>query len=57
MGTRIALLDLNERGRLEIFDYCRMMPEQEHPEKFNELVRAAFLETTPERSLAATDQH
>jgi len=57
MGTRIALLELNERGRLEIFDYCRMMPEQEHPEKFNELVRAAFLETTPERSLAATDQH
>ena len=57
MGTRIALLELNERGRLEIFDYCRMMPEQEHPEKFNELVREAFLETAPERSLAATDQH
>lgn len=53
---RIALLELNERGRLEIFDYCRMMPEQEHPEKFNELVREAFLETTETLSLAATDQ-
>jgi pimeloyl-ACP methyl ester carboxylesterase len=39
-----ALLQLNPRARLEIFDYCRMMPEQEHPEKFNELVRAALLE-------------
>lgn len=53
---RIALLELNERARLEIFDYCRMMPEQEHPEKFNELVREAFLETTETLSLAATDQ-
>jgi pimeloyl-ACP methyl ester carboxylesterase len=38
-----ALLQLNPRARLEVFDYCRMMPEQEHPEKFNELVRAALL--------------
>ncbi|MDQ1640134.1 MAG: hypothetical protein QOF62_3473 [Pyrinomonadaceae bacterium] len=53
---RIALLELNEHARLEIFDYCRMMPEQEHPEKFNELVREAFLETGEELSLAATDQ-
>jgi len=38
-----ALLQLNPRARLEVFDYCRMMPEQEHPEKFNELVRNALL--------------
>jgi pimeloyl-ACP methyl ester carboxylesterase len=56
MEKRIALLELNEHARLEIFDYCRMLPEQEHPEKFNELVREAFLETTEALSLAATDQ-
>ncbi|HBB89621.1 MAG TPA: alpha/beta hydrolase [Blastocatellia bacterium] len=56
LEKRIALLELNERARLEIFDYCRMMPEQEHPEKFNELVREAFLGTTETLSLAATDQ-
>jgi pimeloyl-ACP methyl ester carboxylesterase len=56
MEKRTALLELNERVRLEIFDYCRMMPEQEHPEKFNTLVREAFLTTKPERSLAASDQ-
>ncbi|HKP45090.1 MAG TPA: alpha/beta fold hydrolase, partial [Pyrinomonadaceae bacterium] len=39
---RVALLELNERARLEIFDRCRMMPEQEHPEQFNELVRDTF---------------
>jgi len=38
-----ALQDLNPRARLEVFDYCRMMPEQEQPEKFNSLVRATFL--------------
>jgi len=38
-----ALQALNPRARLEIFDYCRMMPEQEHPQKFNALVRDAFL--------------
>ena len=37
-----ALASLNPRVRLEIFDYCRMMPEQEHPEKFNDLVRNTF---------------
>jgi pimeloyl-ACP methyl ester carboxylesterase len=56
MEKRIGLLELNENARLEIFDYCRMLPEQEHPEKFNELVREAFLETSEELSLAATDQ-
>ena len=39
----IALLALNPRARLEIFDQCRMMPEQEQPEKFNNLVRVALL--------------
>jgi pimeloyl-ACP methyl ester carboxylesterase len=38
----LALQALNSRAALEIFDYCRMMPEQEQPEKFNALVRAAF---------------
>jgi pimeloyl-ACP methyl ester carboxylesterase len=39
----VELLEANPRARLEVFDYCRMMPEQEHPEKFNALVRDAFL--------------
>lgn len=39
----VVLLPLNSRARLEVFDYCRMMPEQEHPEKFNALVLDAFL--------------
>ena len=37
-----ALVQLNSHTRLEVFDYCRMMPEQEHPEKFNDLVRQTF---------------
>jgi pimeloyl-ACP methyl ester carboxylesterase len=37
-----ALIELNPRAWLEVFDYCRMMPEQEHPEKFNALVRESF---------------
>jgi pimeloyl-ACP methyl ester carboxylesterase len=46
----VALQELNARSRLAVFDYCRMMPEQEHPEKFNRLVRDTFLR----RPLAAT---
>ena len=38
-----TLLSANSSARLEVFDYCRMLPEQEHPEKFNLLVRDAFL--------------
>jgi pimeloyl-ACP methyl ester carboxylesterase len=38
-----SLQELNSRARLEVFDYCRMMPEQEQPERFNALVRATFL--------------
>ena len=41
--TGVSLLQLNPRAALEVFDYCRMMPEQEHPEQFNELVRQTFL--------------
>ena len=41
--TGISLLQLNPLAALEVFDYCRMMPEQEHPERFNELVRQTFL--------------
>jgi pimeloyl-ACP methyl ester carboxylesterase len=44
-----SLLELNSNASLEVFDYCRMMPEQEHPEEFNALVRDAFLK----RSAAA----
>jgi pimeloyl-ACP methyl ester carboxylesterase len=39
----VSLQELNPRATLEVFDYCRMMPEQEQPEKFNALVRATFL--------------
>jgi pimeloyl-ACP methyl ester carboxylesterase len=37
-----ALLQLNPRARIQVFDYCRMMPEQEHPEEFNALVSQSF---------------
>jgi pimeloyl-ACP methyl ester carboxylesterase len=46
-----SLEALNPRARLEVFDYCRMLPEQEQPEKFNALVRDTFLV----RSAAATE--
>jgi pimeloyl-ACP methyl ester carboxylesterase len=39
----VSLRALNPRASLEVFDYCRMMPEQEKPEEFNALVRATFL--------------
>lgn len=39
----VSLRELNPRASLEVFDYCRMMPEQEYPERFNSLVRATFL--------------
>ena len=37
-----ALLHLNPRADLEIFDRCRMTPHEEHPDKFNALVRRAL---------------
>ncbi len=33
------LLRLNSRARLEVFDRCRMMPQEEHAERFNSLLR------------------
>ncbi|HEX8116174.1 MAG TPA: alpha/beta hydrolase, partial [Pyrinomonadaceae bacterium] len=36
------LLSLNPRARLEVFDRCRMMPQEEHAERFNGLLRDAF---------------
>lgn len=43
IGQAITLVQSNPRATLEVFDYCRMLPEQEHPEKFNALVRNSFL--------------
>src|SRR5262245_50600495 len=37
-----ALLALNPNVRLQVFDFCRSMLEQEHPEAYNELVREAL---------------
>ena len=56
MEKRIALARSERRRASEVFDYCRMMPEQEHPEKFNALVREAFLETAEPLSLAASEK-
>ncbi|MEP6819937.1 MAG: alpha/beta fold hydrolase [bacterium] len=39
----LSLQELNPGASLEVFDYCRMMPEQEQPERFNALVRSTFL--------------
>ena len=36
------LLSLNPRARLEVFDRCRVMPQEEHAERFNLLLRDAF---------------
>ena len=42
VGKALSLIELNPRASLEVFEYCRMMPEQEHPEQFNSLVRESF---------------
>ena len=42
MSKAVALMELNARARLIVFDFCRVMPEQEHPEEFNKLVRESF---------------
>ena len=42
VAKAVELLQLNPNARLEVFDFCRMMPEQEHPEKFNALVLESF---------------
>jgi pimeloyl-ACP methyl ester carboxylesterase len=36
------LLGLNPRARLEVFDRCRQMPQEEHAERFNALLRDAL---------------
>jgi pimeloyl-ACP methyl ester carboxylesterase len=36
------LLRLNPRTRLEVFDRCRQMPQEEQAERFNALLRDAF---------------
>ena len=48
-----ALLASNPNAKLQIFDFCRMMPEQEHPEAFNQLV----LESFGRKALAAQAVH
>jgi pimeloyl-ACP methyl ester carboxylesterase len=40
-------LSLNPRAGLEIFDRCRMMPQEEYPEKFNALVRDRVMASRP----------
>jgi pimeloyl-ACP methyl ester carboxylesterase len=42
VSKAIALLSMNPSARLEVFDFCRVLPEQEHPEKFNALAREWF---------------
>jgi pimeloyl-ACP methyl ester carboxylesterase len=37
-----ALLHLNPRARIEVFDRCRMMPQEEYAERFNAVLREAF---------------
>jgi pimeloyl-ACP methyl ester carboxylesterase len=37
-----ALLRRNPRARIEVFDRCRMMPQEEHAERFNALLRDAL---------------
>lgn len=37
------LVALNPLASLEIFDFCRMMPEQEQPERYNKLVKETLL--------------
>jgi pimeloyl-ACP methyl ester carboxylesterase len=41
------LLRLNPRARLEIFDRCRLMPQEEHAERFNSLLRDALRLSPP----------
>ena len=40
------LLRLNPRARLEVFDRCRQMPQEEHAERFNAVLFDSF-RTTP----------
>jgi pimeloyl-ACP methyl ester carboxylesterase len=42
-----ALLRLNPRARLEVFDRCRQLPQEEHVERFNSLLREIFSAIDP----------
>jgi pimeloyl-ACP methyl ester carboxylesterase len=46
VSKALGLIESNSRARLVVFDFCRVMPEQEHPEKFNSLVRELFRQQT-----------
>ncbi|HEX2271756.1 MAG TPA: alpha/beta fold hydrolase, partial [Pyrinomonadaceae bacterium] len=46
VSTALGLIESNARARLVVFDFCRVMPEQEHPDKFNSLVRESFKQQT-----------
>ena len=48
-----ALLALNPRAELEVFDFCRVMPEQEHPELFNALVKDVFAMSAKAKKLGS----
>ena len=50
------LLGLNPRARLEIFDRCRLMPQEEHAERFNSLLRES-LRPRPAAPRPALEQH
>jgi pimeloyl-ACP methyl ester carboxylesterase len=49
LGQAALLRGLNPRARLETFDRCRMMPQEEHAEKFNMLLRSTFYERSRAR--------
>ena len=42
VDNAVALLAINERARLKTFDHCRAMPQEEHAESFNALLRDAL---------------
>ncbi|HKR10695.1 MAG TPA: alpha/beta fold hydrolase [Pyrinomonadaceae bacterium] len=46
VSKAVALIESNPRAQLVVFDFCRVLPEQEHPEKFNALVRESFRQQT-----------
>jgi pimeloyl-ACP methyl ester carboxylesterase len=48
-----ALLALNPSAELEVFDFCRVMPEQEHPELFNALVKDVFAMSAKAKKLGS----
>ncbi len=51
LSKAVELMESNQTARLHIFDFCRVMPEQEHPERFNALTREFFTTQTQ------ADQH